>query len=136
MLESYAGENFNSNAFVKGIMEKYSMTRTQAMSFLRKKIPRESYYQEKIKKAIKKRYPTAFVAKIAQGSYSQAGIPDIMAIIDGHYFGFEIKRPLLGSLSEVQRRTLAWIRAAGGTAEVVTWPEECFRVIDAWKQEQ
>lgn len=129
MLESYA-ENFNRNAFVKGVMERYGMDRTRAMSLLRKKIPKESYYQEKIKKAIKKRYPSAFVAKIAQGCYSQAGIPDIMVIIDGHYFGFEVKRPLLGSLSDVQRRTIAWIRAAGGTAEAVTWPEECFRIID------
>lgn len=132
MLESYE-ENLDVNSLIKNIMSKQNINRSLAMQYLRNKIPKEGYYQDKIKKAIKKRYPQAFVAKIAQGAFSQAGIPDVMAIIDGHYFGFEVKRPVFGEASKVQLRTIQWIREAGGVAEIVTWPEECFKIIERWK---
>ena len=132
MLESY-DRNFNTERFIKGYMQKKGCSRTIAMQELRRKIPKESYYQDKIKKALKRRYPDAFIVKIAQGMYSEGGIPDVMCIISGHYFGFEVKRPLLGTASKLQEKRIQQISDAGGTAAIVSWPEECFRIIDDWR---
>ena len=132
MLEKYE-ENFNADRFLNGLMARKSLNRTLAMQLCRKEIPKESYYQDKIKKALRKRYRGAFVRKISQGMYSEGGTPDVMCIIEGHYFGFEIKRPLLGETSKLQEACIRDVEAAGGTAAVVTWPEECFAIIDDWK---
>lgn len=132
MLEKYE-ENFNADKYLKGLMVRKSLNRTLALQLCRKEIPKETYYQDKIKKALRKRYRGAFVRKIAQGMYSEGGTPDVMCIIDGHYFGFEIKRPLLGETSKLQEACIREVEAAGGTAAVVSWPEECFQIIDKWK---
>lgn len=129
MLEKY-DENFEREKVIGSVMERNSVSRTQAVALCRKQIPKESYFQEKIKKGLKKRYRGAFVRKITQGMYSEGGIPDVMCIINGHYFGFEVKRPLVGEPSRLQEAAIREIRAAGGTAEIVSWPEECYRVID------
>ena len=116
MLEKYE-KNFDENEFMRSFMERKQIsTKKQALAELRKLIKKEGYYQTKIKEALKKRYPDAFVAKISQGAYSQAGIPDVMFIKDGHYFGFEVKRPVVGIRSKLQEQTARMIQAAGGTA--------------------
>ena len=132
MLEKYE-ENFNGERFLKGVMGRRSRNRTLAMQLCRKEIPKEPYYQDKIKKSLKKRYRAAFVRKIAQAQYSEGGTPDILCIIDGHYFGFEVKRPLVGEPSKLQLAAIREIEAAGGTAAIVSWPEECYKIIDNWK---
>ena len=122
MLEKYE-KNFDENEFVRSFMERKQIsTKKQALAELRKLIKKEGYYQTKIKEALMKRYPDAFVAKISQGAYSQAGIPDVMFIKDGHYFGFEVKRPVVGIRSKLQEQTARMIQAAGGTAAFVCWP--------------
>lgn len=69
-------------------MESQGITKkSKALAELRKRIKSEGYYQTKIKAALKKKYPNAFVRKISQGAYSEGGTPDIMMIKDGHYFG-------------------------------------------------
>ena len=132
MLEKYE-ENFNGERFLKGVMGRRSLNRTLALQRCRKEIPKEPYYQDKIKKSLKKRYRAAFVRKIAQAQYSEGGTPDILCIIDGHYFGFEVKRPLVGEPSKLQLAAVREIEAAGGTAAIVSWPEECYKIIDNWK---
>lgn len=132
MLETFE-RDFNPHRFLTGLMSRKSLTRTQALQLCRREIPKESYYQDKIRKGIQKRYGMSFVRKIAQGQYSTGGIPDVLCIIDGHYFGFEIKRPLLGEPSKLQLATIREIQAAGGTAAIVTWPEECYQIIDDWR---
>ena len=88
MLEKYE-KDFDENEFMRSFMERKQIsTKKQALAELRKLIKKEGYYQTKIKEALKKRYPDAFVVKLSQGAYSQAGIPDVMFIKDGHYFGF------------------------------------------------
>lgn len=136
MLERYE-KDFDENAFVKSFMERKQITTKQkALSELRKLIKKEGYYQSKIKETLKKKYPDAFVVKISQGAYSEAGTPDIMMIKDGHYFGFEVKRPVVGIRSKLQEETVRLIRAAGGTAEFVTWPEEAIAEVERYEQEQ
>lgn len=92
---------------------------------------KESYYQSKILRWLKSTYPTAFVWKAAAGPYSQGGIPDICAIIDGRFFGFEVKKPEGGRLSKLQELTIEKINAAGGIATVVSYPEQVERIIHA-----
>jgi len=91
---------------------------------------KESYYQTKILRWLKEAYPGAFVWKAAAGPYSQGGIPDICAVIDGHFFGFEVKRPDNGRLSKLQQVALAKINAAGGTAAVVSYPVQAQAIIE------
>lgn len=101
-----------------------------AEAYLQEHLPRESYYQKKIIEFLKKTYPTAFVWKAAAGAYTQKGIPDVCAVIDGRYYGFEVKRPFYGVLSKMQEQTLEKIRVAGGVAEVVTFPEEVQAIVE------
>ena len=110
---------------------KKGITKREAEAIVRKQVPLEKDYQKKIKEAIQKEYPKALVVKIAQGEYSQAGIPDFMVIIDGHFFGFEIKRPYFHKKTKgtLQERTIEWIRRAGGTAEVISYQEEALAAI-------
>lgn len=96
---------------------------------------KESYYQAKIIKWLREAYPQAFVWKAQQGPYSRQGIPDICAIIDGHFFGFEVKRPEGGELSPVQAQTIKQINAAGGTALVVSFPAQAQEAIERWQME-
>lgn len=101
-----------------------------AEKYLFKHLPKESYYQDKIIKFIKKAYPTAFVWKATAGAYSRQGIPDVCAVIDGQYYGFEVKRPYIGVLSKIQEQTIKQIREAGGIAAVVTFPEEVQKIVE------
>lgn len=93
-------------------------------------VHKESYYQAKILRWLRDTYPAAFIWKAAAGPYSQGGIPDICAIINGHFYGFEVKRPEGGRLSKLQELTIQKINAAGGTAAVVSYPADCQRIIE------
>lgn len=92
---------------------------------------KESFYQAKIIRWLKGQYPDAFVWKAQAGPYCRQGIPDICAIINGHFFGFEVKRPEVGRLSKIQEQTIKEINAAGGTAAVVSFPEQVQKIIMA-----
>lgn len=92
---------------------------------------KESWYQAKIIRWLKEQYPGAFVWKAQAGPYCRQGIPDICAIINGHFFGFEVKRPEVGRLSKIQEQTIKEINAAGGTAAVVSFPEQVQKIIMA-----
>ncbi len=136
MLERYE-KDFDENAFVKSFMERKKITTKQkALSELRKLIKKEGYYQSEIKEALKKKYPDAFVVKISQGAYSEGGIPDVLMIKDGHYFGFEVKRPVVGIRSKLQEETVRKIQAAGGTATFVRWPEEAIMEVEEYEKSQ
>ena len=90
---------------------------------------KESWYQAKIIAWLKKAYPAAFVWKAAAGPYSRGGIPDICMILDGQFYGFEVKRPGTGRLSKLQEVTIRDIIAAGGLVAVVPTPEQVERFI-------
>ena len=136
MLERYE-KDFDENAFVKSFMERKKITTKQkALSELRKLIKKEGYYQSEIKEALKKKYPDAFVVKISQGAYSEGGIPDVLMIKDGHYFGFEVKRPVVGIRSKLQEETVRKIQAAGGTATFIRWPEEAIMEVEEYEKSQ
>lgn len=128
----------NKHEMKKLIMQMLDRTKRMSNSefekILRNVIPEESYYQTKILEWLREEYPTAFVWKAAAGPYSQGGIPDVCAVIDGKYYGFEVKRPYLGVTSQLQKQTIKKIIAAGGVAAVVTFVEDVEAVIQSVKQ--
>lgn len=67
--------------------------------------------------------PGCFCWKEHGGMYGTAGIPDIIACIDGHFFGFEVKIDI-GKPTKLQEATIRKILAAGGTALVVRSVDE------------
>lgn len=101
----------------------------EARKYMNANIPKESYYQDKIIKHIRQLIPTAFVWKAAAGPYSRQGIPDVCAVIHGRYYGFEVKRPLVGVLSRIQEQTIKQIQKAGGKAYVVTFTKEVTKLL-------
>lgn len=107
---------------------------TAAEQYLRDHIPLEKHYQAKVKDKIKELYPDCFIFKATQGSYSQSGIPDLIAIIKGQFWGFEIKRPYFGKATGVQMKTLEAIRRAGGHAHIVSYPDEAEEILRAWEE--
>lgn len=111
-------------------------TRAEADEYIRRKMPKESYFQTKIMHWIRENFPEAFVWKAAAGPYSRQGIPDICCIIGGRFYGFEVKRPFIGVLRRIQEQTMKEIRAAGGVAEVVTSEKDVAEILLPGKQER
>ena len=104
-------------------------TAAEAEKYIREHLPKESYFQKSIMDEIRRLIPSAFVWKAVAGPYGRAGIPDVCAVIHGRYYGFEVKRPFVGVLSWIQKRTIRQIQAAGGRAYVVSWPREAAEAL-------
>lgn len=107
------------------------LTTREADKLLRDTLPKEGYFQSGILRWLKQTYPAAFVWKAQAGPYSRQGVPDICAIIDGRFYGFEVKRPYVGRPSKIQQATIEAIKKAGGKAGVVTWPEDARELINS-----
>lgn len=60
--------------------------------------------------------------------YGTAGIPDIICCYKGRFLGLEVKQPS-GRLTELQKRTIEKINAAGGIALRVNSVTEVKKVI-------
>lgn len=104
-------------------------TKENADRYIREHMPKESYFQRKIIEWINSNVPNCIVWKEAAGPYSRQGLPDITCIVNGRYYGFEVKRPFIGKLSEIQRQTIANIRAAGGQAYVVSFHVDVAKIL-------
>ena len=65
-----------------------------------------------------KTVPRCFFWKEHGGMYGTAGIPDIIACIDGRFYGFEVKTQT-GRPTALQEATIRRINDAGGIALVV-----------------
>ena len=76
-----------------------------------------------------KSVPQCFCWKEHGGMYGTAGIPDIIACINGHFFGFEVKTNV-GKPTKLQEATIRKILAAGGTAVVVRSVDEVKAVVN------
>ena len=78
----------------------------------------EQDIQKKIIKMLEKDYK-AYVVKIIQAN--KAGVPDILACINGKFIGIEVKRPKTkNNVSRLQEYNLIMIKQAGGIA-TVSW---------------
>ena len=65
--------------------------------------------------------------------YGTAGIPDIIACIRGHFFGFEVKTDT-GKPTELQKATIRKILKCGGTAAFVRSVDEVRALIEGTLQ--
>ena len=53
----------------------------------------------------------------------------MLAIINGQYYGIEVKRPFFGKPSQLQLVTIEAIKKAGGTAGIAHLPIEAMEII-------
>ena len=72
--------------------------------------------------------PRCFCWKEHGGMYGTAGIPDIIACVDGRFVAFEVKTET-GQLSKLQKVTLGRIRDAGGRAYMVRSAAEVAEIM-------
>lgn len=71
-----------------------------------------------------------FCFKIHGGPTMMAGLPDIIACVDGLFVGFETKMPDdRENVSQKQKRVHGLIREANGSVAVVCSPEEALLYI-------
>lgn len=80
-----------------------------------------------------KTVPGCFCWKEHGGMYGTAGIPDIIACIKGHFFGFEVKTDT-GKPTELQKATIRKILKCGGTAAFVRSVDEVRALIEGTLQ--
>ena len=80
-----------------------------------------------------KTVPHCFFWKEHGGKYGTAGIPDIIACIEGHFFGFEVKTDK-GKPTVLQEATIRKILRCGGTAAVVRSVDEVRALIEGTLQ--
>ena len=87
---------------------------------------RESKLSRNIINAIMARGGFAF--KVHGGPWMMAGLPDIIACVDGMFYGLETKMPDGGKASPVQELVHQKIRNAEGVAVVVRSVSEALEV--------
>lgn len=75
-----------------------------------------------------KTVPCCFVWKEHGGMYGTAGIPDIIACIDGRFYGFEVKTEK-GKATALQEATMRKIQKCGGQAVIVRSVEDVKAVL-------
>lgn len=73
--------------------------------------------------------PKCFCWKEHGGMYGTAGIPDIIACVDGRFYRFEVKTEK-GRPTALQEATIRKILAAGGTAVVVRSVDEVRSILE------
>lgn len=77
----------------------------------------EKTFENQIK-AFLNTLPNTWYFKYWAGPYSKSGIPDIIACVNGHFVGLEVKAPN-GHASELQKRNVKLIQDANGKAYIV-----------------
>ena len=75
--------------------------------------------------------PGCFAWKTHGGMYGTAGIPDIIACVQGNFFAFEVKTAT-GKATLLQEATIRKILAAGGTAAVVRSVDEVRAILNRY----
>ena len=76
-----------------------------------------------------KTVPGCFAWKEHGGMYGTAGIPDIIAGINGGFYAFEVKTPV-GKTTALQDATIRKIRKCGGQAFVVRSVDEVKEILN------
>ena len=102
---------------------------TECRKILTELVPKEKYFQSRIIRYLES-LNHVFVWKEQAGyGYQISGLPDICAVIEGKFYGFEVKRPFIGKVSPIQRERMKEIREAGGVAEVVSYVNEVAMIL-------
>lgn len=78
----------------------------------------EKTFENKVKKFLESQ--GAWYVKYFANSFTKAGIPDVLACVNGYFVGIEVKAQS-GKPSELQLHHVRKIRAAGGFA-IILYP--------------
>jgi hypothetical protein len=97
----------------------------------------ETLLVNKIRAAVKKKYPDSVSFKVHGGPYQTGGVPDLLIFLNGKAAGFEVKKQKPGESEEAarERATLRQkirieaFRRAGCRAEVVISVDEVLAVL-------
>ena len=81
----------------------------------------EKNFEDRVKKYLKEQ-GAWFVKYWGGGTYTKKGVPDIMACLEGHFVGLEVKAPT-GKATDIQLHTLKKIDEAGGIA-LLLYPKD------------
>lgn len=108
---------------------------TEARQGIASMIPKESKFQEKILKYLRELKKSGKINAViwkeqAGGGYQINGLPDVMALINGKLYGFEVKRPFIGKVSEIQQKRIDEMNAAGGHTYVVSYASEVKEILE------
>lgn len=76
----------------------------------------EAQFQSKVIKFLSDHH--IYNVKVWGGGYQRAGIPDILACVNGHFVAIELKTEV-GRTSKLQDHNITRIRESGGTAIVL-----------------
>lgn len=76
----------------------------------------EKVFENKIKDWLKKQ--NCYHVKFFANSFTKTGVPDILACVNGHFVGIEVKAQN-GKPSELQYYNIRKIRESGGLAYIV-----------------
>lgn len=87
----------------------------------------EKKVENKIKKWLKDRNYWYF--KVHGSIYQPAGIPDIIACINGKFVAIEVKRSDGGIVSELQKAQIQKIKDSGGLVGVAHNMEEFWQIL-------
>lgn len=97
----------------------------------------ETALVEAIRKAILRERPDAWCFKVHGSMMQMAGVPDLLVVVEGQLYGFEVKhrKPTeseehaRGRATEQQLYQIEQIRKAGGVAEVILSAEEALEAL-------
>lgn len=103
--------------------------KTEARAKASALVPKEAKFQSAILQYLKTA-PGVMAWKDQAGLYQTQGVPDILAIKDGLFLGFEVKRPFFGELSAIQQSFHERIRAAGGRVYVVSYVSQVKAILE------
>jgi hypothetical protein len=91
---------------------------------------RETRRQRKIQSALRRRFGIEiWFFKVHGGPFQKSGIPDLVGVCRGLFFGFEIKEED-GGLSAIQIETILDIGEAGGLALAILTPQEAIDALE------
>lgn len=95
---------------------------------MREDIPLESAITADIQRYLA-RLPDWWGFKVQGGGSQMRGVPDIVGCYRGLFVAFEVKRPVVGKVSELQKHRIDQIKAANGYAFVVYGVEDVKREL-------
>lgn len=98
----------------------------------------ETGLTNRIVKAIRQNYPSAWIFKVHGGPMQMSGVPDLLLSVEGLLIGAEVKFPRPGESQDYtrsratpnQRAKIRDINASGGFARVVISVDETLKLIE------
>ena len=89
----------------------------------------ESRLQRRIQAALHEAFPGCWTFKVHVDHFTAEGTPDLLACIEGLFFGFEVKVDDDDAPTELQAYNIRQINRAGGVAASITSPEQAVALV-------